>query len=154
MWNDMTPDEKRRVDQVRKLPWVAVFLQSFQSPIDPADTVDMYSLLDGDTGVSIANLGVISGEDGAALAHYIAACCADPYFVRLKNVMDTKLAVAFNEAVLKFAGDGRGEIDGQEVAVAAMTMFCSYVEDLPDRSRFKLVDSFMKKLVQLRRPKD
>jgi hypothetical protein len=75
-------DYKRELDRIRKLPWTAQFHKTLENKSVPGGFVDMYVLLDDDSGETLVTLAVPKGFH--ALAEYVAGCCADPFFVRLR----------------------------------------------------------------------
>lgn len=135
------------LDRIRKLPWIAQFHKTVDNPTVPGGKVDMYILMDDDTGESIVSMGVPHGH--GLIAEYVAGCCADPYFVRTRDVKDTAIAVALNRALKPFIGKD-GHIDGREVHVAAMTLIDAYVGEMPKRSRQELIDKSISQLSAIR----
>src|SRR6185312_16000075 len=144
MTKPLTDEEATaELERIRRLPWSAVFHKTLENPTAPRGKVDMYVLLDDDTGESLVSLAVPWG--GRLIAEYIAACCADPYFVRTRPVDDTTLATAFNRAIGGIAVKD-GQVDAREVFTAACTVIDAYVGQMPARSRAEMIDNLMSML--------
>ena len=129
----LTEAERAYFRQLSRLPWQAQFHKTLDNPTAPGGKVDMWILLDDDSGDQIAALSVPHGEQ--AVPHYIAGCCTRPWFVEPQpDEPDASvLAVAFNRAVHKHAGGD--DVNAQEVAVAALSIFRAYVEAMPEYAR-------------------
>lgn len=140
---NMSAEEKAEIDRIRGLPWIAQFHKTLDNPTVPGGKVDMYMLMDDDTGESIVGLSVPHGQRW--IAEYVAGCCADPYFVRAGKHGETAMARAFNSAIQPFFAKN-GTVDGREVMVAAMVMVEAYVGAMPKRSRQDLIDNAIKML--------
>lgn len=140
-------DMQRELDRIRKLPWTAQFVKTVTNDSVPGGKIDMYILLDDDTGETMITMGVPHGH--GLLAEYVAGCCSDPYFVRTRDVHDTAIAGALNRALKSFFGPD-GHIDRQEVHAAAITLIEAYVGQMPKRSRQELIDNTIGILSRIR----
>lgn len=145
---NITEEEMKKLDAVRRLPWTAIFWKTLDNPTVPGGKVDMYLLIDDETGIGIVGLSVPHGDGW--LAEYVAAACRAPYFARcagLPNAGD--MAVAWNRTLPQFFAPD-GTIDARDVHAAAMTMIEGYVEALPKHTRQELIDNTMARLNALR----
>lgn len=147
----MTPEQERELDRIRRMPWSAIFHKTLDNPTVPGGKVDMYLLIDDDSGEGIVGLSVPHGQGW--IAEYVAGCCANPYFVREMPGNGVDMAIAMNRAIKPFFGKD-GMIDGREVYVAAMTMIEGYVAPMAKRARQELIDNTMAKLRNLRDAED
>jgi hypothetical protein len=110
----------------------------------------MYILLDDDSGEQMVSIAVPTGH--GALANWIAACCARPWFVEHTHdgKMLTEMAIAFNKSLAPFK-DGNGQLDGRDVAIAAMTILTGYVTDLPKYARDEITNRLLVGLNEMMR---
>jgi hypothetical protein len=144
---ELSAEEKRALDRIRAMPWSAHFHKTVANPTVPGGKVDMYLLIDDDTGESLVSLAVPHGQHW--IAEYVAGCCADPYFVRENEKMAGDIAKAFNRALKPFFGKDES-IDARDVHAGCMAMIEAYVGAMPNRSRQELIDATIKNLHQLR----
>lgn len=146
----MTPEEKALLREFARKPWTAKFHKSVPNETAPGGAVDMYILLDDDTGEQMVSIAVPTGQ--GHIASWIAGCCARPWFIEHQDdgkVM-TEIAIAFNRALRPFI-DKDGTLDGRDVAIAAMTIVSSYVADLPKYARDELTNRLLVGLNELMR---
>lgn len=61
------------IDALRKLRWKAKFHKTLHNPTAPGP-VDMYLMVDDETGEGIVSVGVPQGRND--IAEYIAKCCS------------------------------------------------------------------------------
>lgn len=137
----------REIERIRRLPWSAHFYKTIETPTVVGGKVDMYLLIDDDTGEGLVGLSVPHGSRW--IAEYVAACCADPYFVHLGEHGDTAVAIALNQALQPFV-TASGDIDGREVHYGAMTLIEAYVRPMAKRARQELIDNTISVLTRLR----
>jgi hypothetical protein len=146
----LTDDERRILREFSRKPWAAKFHKSVQNETAPGGVVDMYILLDDDSGEQTVSIAVPNGE--AALASWIAACCARPWFV--EHTHDGKvlgdIAIAFNRALRPFM-DKNGDLDARDVGLACLSIFQAYVGELPKYARDELVHRVLVALNELMR---
>jgi hypothetical protein len=134
------------LDRIRGLLWQTIFHKTVDNPLAPGGKIDMYILIDDDTGENLVSLGVPHGQRW--LAEYVALCCADPFFVRGRDIAGD-LAAEFNRCLKPRMGKD-DTIDAREVHAAAMAIVQGYVGAMPKRSRQELIDSTIKILRQMR----
>jgi hypothetical protein len=144
----MTDEETQKaIDEVRSRPWTASFHKTL---VNHGMKVDLYQLLDDDSGEQLIYLSVPHGEFGCAVANYVAESCRNPWFARMRPYGQTDIAVAFNRALAPFK-DKDGMIDTREVFVAAIAVLDGYLGALPKRSRIELIESAIAQLMDIRR---
>jgi hypothetical protein len=146
----LTSDERSILREFSRRPWTAKFHKTLLNDTAPDGKVDMYILLDDDSGEQVVSIAVPHGE--AALASWIAACCARPWFV--EHAHDGKvlgeMAIAFNRALKPFM-DQNGDLDGRDVAIAAMSILSAYVGDLPKYARDEISNRLLVGLNEMMR---
>lgn len=147
MTQKFTPEEMEVIETIKSLPWAARFHKTVNNPTAPGGKIDMYLLVDDDTGDGLVSLGVPHGQ--GFIADWIAGCCADPWFVKQPEAPHTvEMAVAFNRALKPWVKDG--SIDGHSVALAALTTFEAYMTALPKHARNELAHRLLGMVNQMR----
>jgi len=146
----MTPDEKEILREFSRRPWQAKFHKSVENKTAPDGLVDMYILLDDTTGDQMVSIAV--PHRCGYIAEWIANCCARPWFIDQRSEGDdmADIAVAFNRALKPFV-DKDGQLDGRNVAIAAMSIMCGYVSDLPKHARDELANRLLVGINELMR---
>lgn len=146
----LTDEERRILRDFSRKPWIAKFHKSVPNATAPGGMVDMYILLDDDSGDQMISIAV--PHEQGMLASWIAACCARPWFV--EHTHDGKvlgeMAVAFNRALKPFM-DENGDLDGRDVAIAAMSIMSAYVSDLPKYARDEISNRLLVGLNEMMR---
>lgn len=61
------------IEELQRLTWRAAFWKTVQNQSAPTGKIDMYLIVDDDTGEGIVSLGVPHGRDD--IAKYVARCC-------------------------------------------------------------------------------
>lgn len=141
VWGDL-------IVKLARLPWRPEFWKTVDNPSAPGGKIDMYLIINDDSGEGIVSVGTPAGRPDIAV--YIADCCANPWMARPddgKSLSD--LAALFNRAIKQhFAKDGM--VDAQEVTNAAMTVIEAYLTDVPARARIELVNTISAHFSRLR----
>jgi len=136
-----TEEELATIDAIKALPWAARFHGTVENPTVKGGKIDMYLLVDDDTGEGLVSLGVPHKQ--GVIADWIAGCCADPWFIKQPEFADVPdMAVALNRALKPFV-DADGGVDGYSVCVAALSVFEAYMTALPKRARTELVHKIL-----------
>lgn len=147
MKKKFTREELRTISLIKAKPWDAHFHKTLDNSTVPGGKVDMYLIADDETGEGLVSVAVPHGE--GFLAHWIAACCADPWFIKQPEFAAmTEMSVAMNRGLASFVENG--EIDGYSVAVAALTIFEAYMTDLPKQTRNELANRLLAQVNRLR----
>ena len=66
-------NEQLPIDSLRRLRWKAQFWKTLNNPTAPGP-IDMYLIVDDDTGEGIISLGVPHGRGD--IADYVVKCCS------------------------------------------------------------------------------
>lgn len=143
----ISDENKAELDRIRKMPWSAHFHKTMENQTVPGGKIDMYLLVDDDSGEEIVALSVPHGRGW--IAEYVAGCCADPYFVRENIAVAGKISVAWARALKPFI-DKDGCLDARDVHAAAMAMIEGYVGNMPRHSRQPLIDRTIAMLGRIR----
>ena len=139
----------RAILALSRLSWRPVFHRTLDNPTAPGGKVDMWLMVDDDTGDGIVSIGVPPGR--ADIPAYIADCCMKPWM----TIPDdggkamTDLAIKFNRAVGE-SRDADGAVDAQDVTIACMTIIEAYLTDVPARARVEMVNNISARLQALR----
>lgn len=146
----LTPEEKALLRQISRKPWTAKFHKTIPNETAPGGAVDMYILLDDDNGDQLVSIAVPTGQ--GYIANWIAGCCAKPWFIehQADGKAMTEIAIAFNRALKPFIGKD-GNLDGRDVAIAAMTIMSAYVSELPKYARDELTNRLLVNLNEMMR---
>lgn len=134
--------------RLARLPWHPKFHKTVDNPHAPGGKVDMWLIVDEETGEGIVSIGCpVNRPDIPA---YIADCCTNPWMTRPdKGDGFVGLAVLFNRAVVKhFKREGMA--DAQEVARAAMAVIDAYLRDVPARARVELINEISSQFMRMR----
>lgn len=149
-FHEMTPADKLLLKKFSRKPWAAKFHKTVANPTAPGGMVDMYILLDDDSGEQMVSITV--PHDQGVIANWIAACCGRPWFIEHTHDGKVlgKMAVAFNCALKPFI-DENGDLDGRDVAIAAMSILTAYVGDLPKHARDEISNRLLVSLNEMMR---
>jgi hypothetical protein len=79
-------DYGKTLDELRRMKWEPKYHGQVRNDSAPGGVVDMWLLVDAETGDGILSLGVPKGRDD--IVGYIAACCSNP--VRWVTAMDQR----------------------------------------------------------------
>lgn len=145
----LTPEEKALLREFASKPWTAKFHKLVPNETAPGGAVEMYILLDDESGEQMVSIAVPQGH--GHIANWIAGCCTRPWFVEHQDDGQemTEIAVAFNRALKPFI-DEDGQLDGQNIAIAAMTIMSAYVSDLPKYAREDLAKRLLAGISKMR----
>lgn len=146
------PSERERREAlatIRRIRWSAQFHKTLDSPTVPGGKVDMYILIDDDTGDSLVSLAVPHGWRW--LAEYVCLACHSPWELRPRDLdADVKMAVAMNNALRPFF-DADQRADARDIAVAATSILTAYLPGLALDQRRELVPRLIAQLSELTR---
>lgn len=149
--------KKRKINKfiarLARLTWRPQFHRTLDNPTAPGGKVDMWLMVNDDTGEGIVSIGCPPNRPD--IPAYIADCCMNPWMTVPDDGGEsmTTLAIMFNEAIKKHFGEGNGDdcaVDAKEVAIACMTIFTGYLQDVPDHARIELVNNISAQLQPLR----
>jgi hypothetical protein len=141
-----SPEEQEVIDTIRALPWAAQFHRTIDNPNAPGGKVDMYLLVDEESGEGLVS--VATPHKQGFIAQWIAACCANPWFIRHPDAAEmTGMCVAMNRALAAFVENG--EINGFSASIAAMSLFQAYLTELPKPARVELVNRLREQIDRL-----
>lgn len=139
----------KMVAKLARLSWRPVFWKAIDNPSAPGGKVDMWLMVDDDTGDGIVSIGCpINRPDIPA---YIADCCMNPWMAVPddEGKSMTELAVRFNRAIAEHFKD-EGFADAKEITVASLTIIEGYLADVPAAARIELVNNISARLQALR----
>lgn len=139
----LTEDERTALLEFSRLPWRSQFHKTIDNPSAPGGKVDMYLMLDEESGEGGVSIAVPHGA--GQIANWIAACCARPWFVdpQLHNEKTvTEIAVAFNRALAPFRNEN-GQYDGRDIVLGAITIIGAYMRGMPKHARQELANRLL-----------
>ncbi|MCK1577884.1 hypothetical protein [Bradyrhizobium sp. 174] len=141
------------IAKLARMKWRPVFHRTLDNPSAPGGRVDMWLIVDDDTGDGIVSVGC--PPDRPDIPAYIADCCMNPWMTVPDDggASMADLAVILNEGIKQHFGEGCGDdfaVDAHEVALACMTILVGYLTGVPDRARLDLVNSISARLQPLR----
>jgi hypothetical protein len=143
----LTTEEQTIIDAIKSMPWSARFHRTLDNPTAPGGKIDMYLLVDDETGEGLVSVPVPHGQ--GFIAEWIAGCCADPWFIRRHEFAEMPdMAQAMNRGLAPFVKDG--ELDGYSASVAALTIFEAYMTALPKHARNDLANRLLSQVNRLR----
>jgi hypothetical protein len=146
------PSERERQEAlatIRRIRWSAQFHKTLDNPSVPGGKVDMYILIDDETGDSLVSLAVPHGWRW--LAEYVCMACHSPWELRPREIdADAKMAVAMNRAIKPFV-DADDRIDARDVAVAAGIILTGYLSDLALDQRREIIPGIIARLSEMTR---
>jgi len=135
-----SPEERKVLDRLRALPWSARFHRTVDNPMAPGGKVDMYLLIDDDTGEGLVSVATPHGQ--GFIAEWIGICCANPWFVKeQQSDQMVEMSQAMNHALRQFA-DADGSLNGYDVSMATLVLFEAYMTALPKDARNELAERF------------
>ena len=146
--------KKRKINKLiarlARMVWRPQFHRTLDNPTVPGGKVDMWLMVDDETGEGIVSIGCPPGRPD--IPAYIAECCMNPWMtVPDDGASMVELAVKFNRTIIQHYGeDNEAACDAREIALACMTVLAAYVMEVPEKSRVELVNSISARLQPLR----
>lgn len=140
----------RLIARLARLTWRPIFHKTIDNPSAPGGKVDMWLMVDDDSGEGIVSIGCPPNRPD--IPAYIAECCMNPWMAVHDDggASVLELAVIFNEGIKKHFGEDDAACDAREIAVACMTILADYVAEVPEKARIELVNSISARLQPLR----
>lgn len=140
----------RLIAKLAWLNWRPVFHRRLDNPSAPGGKVDMWLMVDDDSGEGIVSIGCPPNRPD--IPAYTADCCMNPWMaVPDDGASMIELAVKFNQTIIQHYGEGNdAACDAKEIAIACKTVLAAYVKEVPEKSRVELVNSISARLQPLR----
>jgi hypothetical protein len=165
----MTNPDREKLEAIRAMCWRPKFVQEVKNRTTSGDAVDLWFMVEDETGEPIVSLGVPRGRSD--IAGYVAACCGNPTRrvtsmdlrdLRLDGIHDPEdklsreadaVATKLYMAVTEHYAEG-GQVNGWAVNDALSYAWYVFCGQLSHEQRGRLLFRFMQFVTVDRTPED